>query len=1472
VAQLAAAREKVLELERALEDAQAELAATRDANVAAHLRESTLGEQLRVASERAEKLGSRSEMLAQVEELRGALQDEVARGTALTNRLVAADKVHRAVLASCRRVSREKALLQARIDELEAANAALTVSREEALRPYTPRPDWGRLYVEFADVDAAATLAVQAPPPALPRLVPADEPLALSSEAAVATAATAAAAAAAAAASEVTSGAQSPRARATPRAGAGHGHGYAGPGLMDTVRVAEASLAAVAASAAAAAAVGSAVPLTDDVAASVHAEACDDNGSPASVNDSFVSTSSGASPLSPSPDAISFALYQDTPRPTAAGLSATAVSASKTPRSPFAVRAGPVTVSSSSSSSSSGSGGSCASVSALPPSSAAVQQSLAQGSLHHVRALFSALRTSSAHARSLTEQLVLSVDVQRATKAASAALRSELQALKAGSHAGAGPAAPAAGKGAAGKSTDGDGTAPTPASSAAPTGTYAPVLGVHVPLPAAHRLEITVRLPGANRWMLGLGQGTRDSPVPEFLRIVGRVRHKAMPRRDCEALIYDVWRAKMLHDARRGYLDLPFAEYFGVHLRGRFGLPSIVADYGYNMLDAAHRHQAHSDCDLFLRVLTGQLHEETYYDQAALLHQLHLLFVNLDLVRQQVAAPLPDSSVFVQESALDAGAALGLRSSGGSGSSGSALPSPTSTALGPAAASAPGSTSGAKPDSDEAAEGTASAAVAGSSPSATSTAASSSSSTLLPEIPNADRRLPRALLIYALKLFFPQKTDGQFEALVRSLDATLAALPAAASDYALLLHETRGNCETEFVSQVRAQHSHEITSFPLKLKEEVMVYARRVDAPAIGASSTSALASTGSNAIAGVGASVSGGIAVVRVHDIRDRWMRLDPLAPLSRITALIARTLNCAPELLDGGRLVGVDAFFRALANVCFFVPTLNYDPSAVERVAGWLKAICAGAGLSHMSGASAGAAAGAGTVGSFGAGAGAAAAPAPSNAGGASVAAAAVVGAAGGLSSSAYAVTASTIDRALRGPNSTAAPAAGAATTPASADAAAAVGSGAISVGSGVSGASSAAPGGSTAPGYNRRRSHRGSYDAASVSVAGPGTGAGVGAGAVSASAFGVSVGGQLPLLGLSSMLVTGVPDLVLTHAELIIFDTPGIFGAALGDVAPAQQQQQQQKAEEAAAATTAAIAAAGANGGSVRPARVDLNVTTAVTAPAAASGSGAGPVVAALGGAAGSSGGGGASAAASAAAAARRAKLLQQAQSRFSLQVARTRARFGLPRSPKDEIPVIVLPRGPEYGVPVAITLAQGPTVAADADGLAPTGTMAASGAAAAGAGLAGAGTGEGAGKGGEKTPGPKKSRLSTTVAAASGVGATPSRPARLSVGLGGNKTAPTPPKSVPRTPAGAASPNSHAAAAALTAAAPASQPTSAATATAAASRAAVAIPEEADGADDDGPEDAGPGHAADAELEGGGLGAGLDLEWGDKAGEA
>eukprot|EP00854_Cymbomonas_tetramitiformis_P010900 gene10900-12897_t len=88
----------------------------------------------------------------------------------------------------------------------------------------------------------------------------------------------------------------------------------------------------------------------------------------------------------------------------------------------------------------------------------------------------------------------------------------------------------------------------------------------------------------------GLGNG---NDVPKFLRTTSKVRNRMMAKRDTEKLVKEIWQEKNKADAGK---------------------------YSYD-----------ADCELFLKVLTGEVNEDVYQDQVTLQKTISDLMLSMDL-------------------------------------------------------------------------------------------------------------------------------------------------------------------------------------------------------------------------------------------------------------------------------------------------------------------------------------------------------------------------------------------------------------------------------------------------------------------------------------------------------------------------------------------------------------------------------------------------------------------------------------------------------------------------------------------------------------------------------------------------------------------------------------------------------------------------------------------------------------------------
>jgi len=121
---------------------------------------------------------------------------------------------------------------------------------------------------------------------------------------------------------------------------------------------------------------------------------------------------------------------------------------------------------------------------------------------------------------------------------------------------------------------------------------------------AANRKYITARGDAAN--------------VPKYLRFNGKVRRRDLPKRDVELLVNDCWKQKGEYDvanAEKGAKRSTLEEFLFLYLQKRFGLQAMIAEWGYNLLEALYKYRHDADEEIFLFVLRNKMHEDFYHRQ-----------------------------------------------------------------------------------------------------------------------------------------------------------------------------------------------------------------------------------------------------------------------------------------------------------------------------------------------------------------------------------------------------------------------------------------------------------------------------------------------------------------------------------------------------------------------------------------------------------------------------------------------------------------------------------------------------------------------------------------------------------------------------------------------------------------------------------------------------------------------------------------
>jgi hypothetical protein len=117
----------------------------------------------------------------------------------------------------------------------------------------------------------------------------------------------------------------------------------------------------------------------------------------------------------------------------------------------------------------------------------------------------------------------------------------------------------------------------------------------------------------AGKWFVC--RGTSQN-VPKFLRYQGKVRNRNMQKGDCEGMIKGFWEFKKKQDSKSKTPPTDtVADRLYDYMQSKYGVQQVIVEMGYNLVDALKRYQYDADCELFHKILFGELCEETYYDQ-----------------------------------------------------------------------------------------------------------------------------------------------------------------------------------------------------------------------------------------------------------------------------------------------------------------------------------------------------------------------------------------------------------------------------------------------------------------------------------------------------------------------------------------------------------------------------------------------------------------------------------------------------------------------------------------------------------------------------------------------------------------------------------------------------------------------------------------------------------------------------------------
>jgi hypothetical protein len=486
--------------------------------------------------------------------------------------------------------------------------------------------------------------------------------------------------------------------------------------------------------------------------------------------------------------------------------------------------------------------------------------------------------------------------------------------------------------------TDAPSRAALPASaSAAALG----VLGVDSPLATAPRRRLVVTLSASQPFHAPLGAG-RDTP--EFLRGAARVRKRLLSRRDTEAVVQDLWEAKRAHDGRRGVLDMPLTTFLGQWLRARLGLQALVAEFGYNLLEALQRHQhaGSGSCLLTLLVLCGRAPEEAVYAQDTMVAELERLFAALDVLRGHVCVAVPAAHCTDATDIL----ATVMRCRGAAHAHEAQQRGGTLTVDQGAPAAAPAAGEPAEDSADADADADAEEEPEQQSEEDTEEPARAPTPPSLPaspapalggQTPGAGpsrgrpvaRRLPLWLLAYWLSAFFPQRSAEHVAALLRCVAHIFATAPETQTDYGKLLRHAK---DGGLLALVRRQDADEEAGYVARLQGAVAAQLREMadeGLPGIRVLSEEDALAADPEAPGGAGD------VIAPLPAIQAAWLRADPACAVH----LVARELALACGTTGAGMGASVRAVMQSVSEGARSVRPQSWANGLHSRVLLWVQ-----------------------------------------------------------------------------------------------------------------------------------------------------------------------------------------------------------------------------------------------------------------------------------------------------------------------------------------------------------------------------------------------------------------------------------------------------------------------------------------------------------------------------------------------------
>ena len=143
--------------------------------------------------------------------------------------------------------------------------------------------------------------------------------------------------------------------------------------------------------------------------------------------------------------------------------------------------------------------------------------------------------------------------------------------------------------------------------------------------------------------LIGMGVG---GDVPKLFRFGGKIRNKHMSKRDTEKMVREVWKDRLASLGSKGSSAL-LVDFLGGWLQKKVGIAAAVLELGYNFLFGLWKYQWDADCELFLKVLVGDIREEVYLAQNKLQVDLEELFEALDKLNGQATGSIHKEELII---------------------------------------------------------------------------------------------------------------------------------------------------------------------------------------------------------------------------------------------------------------------------------------------------------------------------------------------------------------------------------------------------------------------------------------------------------------------------------------------------------------------------------------------------------------------------------------------------------------------------------------------------------------------------------------------------------------------------------------------------------------------------------------------------------------------------------------------------------